>query len=218
MRFLSGFAVIGMLAGHAWGQPPNAAVLTGKVAAVEAKGRLALLKIKDDAGTEHSFEITPKLAFEIQSQGDDDCLAPGLFVQIDTIQSNKAYFGTEFLVYPDRAGKVPPAKAVKAPPMQGQSTQRYFVSGEIVRFEKVEEGKYNLLHLRQTPKTELTVYVEPNHQIKVVQTDPKKAVADQAVTIEGRAAGTKLIPAKITIDTGETLKGEEFFADRNTKK
>jgi hypothetical protein len=113
---------------------------------------------------------------------------------------------------------MPPAKAVKAPPVPGQSTQRFFVSGEIARFEKVEDAKYNLLHLKVNLKTELTVYIEPNHSVKVVQTDPQKAVVGQAVTIEGRSAGTKLIPAKITIDTGEKLKGDEFFADRKAKK
>jgi hypothetical protein len=217
MRFLNWSVVALTLVSSAFAQAPNAAVLTGKVAAVEAKGKTAVLKIKDDAGTEHSFDITPRIAFEIQSKGDDDCLAPGLFVQIDTIQSNQAYFGSTFLIYPDQPGKLPPAKAVKAPPTPGQSTQRFFVSGEIVRFEKVEDAKYNLLHLKVNPKAELTVYIEPNHSVKVVQTDPQQAAAGQAVTIEGRAAGTKLIPAKITIDTGETLSGEELLATRKKK-
>lgn len=203
-----------LLADMIFAQQQAGGVITGKITAVEAKGKNTVLKLKDDAGTEHSFDISPRMAFQIQSDGDDGFFAPGLFVEIDTTQSNKAYFGTAFLVYPDQTGRIPPARAVKAPPMPGQSTQRYFVSGEIARFEKVEDGKYDLLHLKVTPKSELTVYIEPNHTLKVVQKDPQQAAVGQTVTVEGRLAGTRLIPAKITIETGVELKGEEFLAAR----
>ena len=92
------------------------------------------------------------------------------------------------------------------------------MTGEIARYEKVEDGKYNLLHPKVNPKSELTIYIEPSHSVKVVQTDAQSAVVGQTVTVEGRAAGAKLLAAKITIDTGATLKGEEFLANRKPKK
>jgi len=218
MWLFSGLVAAVLIAGSAFAQQPASAIINGKLTAVEAKGKVAVLKVKDDAGTEHRFDVTPKIAFEIQSAGDDGFFAPGLFVRIDAIQSNNALFGSAFQIYPDQPGKIPPAKAVKAPPTQGQSREQYFVSGEIARFEKVEDAKYNLLHLKINPKSELTVYIEPDHSVKVVQTDPQKAVVGQTATVEGRLAGTKLLPTRITIDTGETLKAEEFLAGRKGKK
>lgn len=203
--------------GLASAQPP-AAVVTGKVSAVETKGKVTTIVVKDDAGTEHKFDITPRVTFELQSAGDDECFAAGFFVQIDAIQSNDALFGSKFLIFPDRVGKLPPAKAVKPPPMMGRSTERYVVTGEIARFEKVEDGKYNLLHLKLNPKSEMTVYIEPNHSVKVVQTDPKVAAVDQTVTAEGRNAGAKFLPTKITIDSGEKMTGDELQAERKGKK
>jgi hypothetical protein len=203
--------------GLASAQPP-AAVITGKITAAETKGKITTLVVKDDAGTEHKVEVTPKVAFELQSTGNDDCLVAGFFLQIDAIQSNNALFGSTFLVLPDRVGKLPPAKAVKPPAMMGQSVERYIITGEIARFEKVEDGKYNLLHLKLNPKSELTVYIEPKHTVKVVQSDPKSAVVGQTATVEGRNAGTKFLPTKITIDTGTKITGEELQAGRNGKK
>jgi hypothetical protein len=218
MRCLMVTLIVGWLASNASAQTPGAAVVTGKITAVEAKGKTTTLKLQDDGGTEHSYLVTPAIDVQIQSQGGDDCLAPGLFVQIDTIQSNKAFFGSQFLIYPDQAGKIPPAKAIKAPAAAGQSRERYFVSGEIVRYEKVEDGKYNLLHLKVNPKVEFTVYIEPNHNVKVVRSDLQAAEIGQTATVEGRAAGAKLIPSKITIDTGAKVTGEELLAGRKEKK
>jgi hypothetical protein len=212
--FLSAMILVG---NAALAQPPGSSVITGKVTAVSSKGKTTTLKVQDGAGTEHTLEVAPKTAVEIQSDGDDECLAPGLFVQIDTIQSNKNYFGSEFRVISDYAGKIPAAKAVKAPAMIGQSTERHFVSGEIARFEKVEDGKYNLLHLKSGPKTEMSVYIEPNHKVKVVQTEAKAAKVGQTATVEGRTAGTKFLPAKITIDTGEKITAEDFVGQRKKK-
>lgn len=211
------FLAIVLIGSPAFGQPPGTSVITGKVTAVSSKGKTTTLKVQDDAGTEHTLEVAPKTVVEIQSEGDDECLAPGLFVQIDTIQSNKNYFGSEFRVISDYAGKMPPAKAVKAPAMIGQSTERHFVSGEIARFEKVEDGKYNLLHLKSGPKSEMPVYIEPNHKVKVVQTEAKAAKIGQTATVEGRMAGTKFLPAKITIDTGEKITAEDFVGQRKRK-
>jgi 3D (Asp-Asp-Asp) domain-containing protein len=198
-------------------QPPGPVTVTAKITAIEAKGRLKAIKVQDDAGNERSFDLSPRTPFEVHSAGDEGFFAPGLFVQIDAIQVNNLYFGSAFLVYPDQASRLPPAKAVKAPPQPGESTLRYFVSGEIARFEKVEDGKYDLLHLRVNPKTELTVYIERNRELKVVRNDPELAAVGQSVSIEGRSAGGRFVPAKITIDTGEELKGEEFLASRKEK-
>lgn len=188
--------------------PPN---LTGKVVSVEKKGRTTMLKVADDGGTEHEFALTPKVELEILSTGDDGFLAAGQFVKIDAVQSNDTLFGSTFSVYPQYSGRPTPAKAVKAPPVPGQSQNLHVVTGEIVRLDDKGDGKYHLLQLKLTPKSQLTIYVEPTHRIRVVQTDPESIAEGQTVNVYGRQTGKRITPSRITIQTGEELKGAEYL-------
>ncbi len=192
--------------------------LTGKVAGVETKGRTTTLTVTDDGGNEHEFALTPKVELEIVAVGDDGFLTEGQMVQIDAVESNESFFGTTFSVYPHYSGRPVPAKAVKAPPSAGQSQNRHFVSGEIVRLDDKGDGKYHLLQLKLNPKSQLAVYVEPTHQVRVILTDPSAIKEGQEVRVTGRQTGQRLTPTKITIVTGETLKGAEFLPTIEKKR
>lgn len=191
--------------------------IKGTVSAVETRGRTTRLTISAE-GMEHVVELPPKVDLEIVSTGDDACLAPGLFVEVDSIQSNNYFFGTVFSIYPDRVGKAPPATATKAPQAPGQSVNRHFVSGEIAKFTPQPDEKYDGLDLKKLGKDVLSVYVERKRKVRVVQADPKLIEAGQAVTVTGRKAGNKLVPMQVVVQTGRTIKGEEFVPTLKKKR
>jgi hypothetical protein len=191
--------------------------IQGKVAAVELRGRTTRLTVSADE-TEHVFELPAKVELEIVSAGDDACLAPGLFVEVDSIQSNNLFFGTVLSIYPDRAGKATPAAATKAAREAGQSVNRHFVSGEIAKFTAKPDEKYDGLDLKGTGRSVLSVYVERKRKIRVVQSDPKLIAEGQKVSVTGRKSGAKLLPAQVTIETGQTLKGDELLASLKRKR
>ncbi len=183
--------------------------IAGRITGIETKGRTTTVTFTDEAGTEYEFPLTPKTEVEIVSTGDDGFLAPGKLVKIDAIQSNNAFFGSTFAVYPDYAGRIQPARAVKAPAVPGQSQNLHIVTGEIVRLDDKGDGKYHLLQLKVNPKSELTVYVEPSHRVNVISTDGSALQEGQSATVIGRATGSRLQVAKITVNTGETLKSDD---------
>jgi hypothetical protein len=198
--------------------PPPPDMITGKVKEVVTKGKANTLVITDEVGNDHSFPLTPKIELEIRAQGDPGFLAPGMAVKFQAVQSNDIFFGTIFSVYPQFAGKKPPLKVAKSAPMLGQSVNLHDLQGEIARWEDVPDGKYDLLHLKATGKNEYTVYMEPNYRVDVLLTDPKSIEAGQGVTITGRLAGSKFLAAKIVVETGKSLKGEEFLPTLTKKK
>gem|GEM_PF-3334971 len=190
-------------------ESPN---LEATVTAVETKGKTTTLTVTDTAsGTEYKFQLTPKVELEIVADGDDGFLTEGVMVRATATESNNLYFATTFSVYPQYAGKVLPAKAVKAPPQPGQSRTALIVTGEIVSLEDPAEEKYDILQLKVNPKTSLPVYVEPNHKVRVVLTEPSSIKEGQKASVTGRVAGTKILPSKIVIETGESLKAAEFL-------
>ncbi|OYW19958.1 MAG: hypothetical protein B7Z55_07985 [Planctomycetales bacterium 12-60-4] len=191
--------------------------LEGTVTSIVTKGKSTTIKVTDAGGNEYDYPITPKLDLEILAKGDDGFLAEGVVVKIDATESNEHFFGTQFDVYPQFSGRVPVAKAVKAPPKPGQSQSLHFISGEIVKLEDIPDGKYDLLHLKGPGKQSLQVYVEPNHRVRVILTDPKSIKESQSVTVTGRAAGQRFLASKISINTGETLKGAEFLPTLDKK-
>jgi len=188
-------------------------MLTGKVASAETKGKTTKLTVATEAG-DQTFELTPKVELEIVSTGDDACLAKGLLVRVDSVESNKYYFGSTFSVYPEFEGKTPPAAPVKAPMEIGQSKNRYFITGEIVQFEAKPEEKYDALELKGTGKAVVPIYVERQRAIRVVQTDPSHIEAGQSVTLTGKKAGAKFLPSKVSINTGATIKGDELVVKK----
>jgi len=191
--------------------------LSGKVGAVEAKGKSTRLTVTTEVG-DQTYDLPPKVELEILSTGDDACLVAGLLVKIDAVESNKAYFATVLSVYPEFEGKAPPAAAVKAPKEIGQSQNRHFITGEIVSYKSQPDEKYDLIELKGAGRNVLSVYVERQHSVRVVQSDPSHIAVNQAVTVTGRKAGTRLIPTKVTVNTGTTLQGEEFAATLKRKK
>jgi hypothetical protein len=199
----------------AWPQATES--LSGKVGAVEVKGKTVKLTVRMEVG-DQTYDLPPKVELEVVSAGDDACLAPGLVVKVDAIESNKVFFATALSVYPDFTGKAPPATPVKAPKEVGQSQNRHFITGEIVQYKSQPEEKYDMIELKTTAKNVMSIYVERQHAVRVVQEDPSLITADQAVTVTGRRAGIKLIPAKVVIETGARLKGEEFVPTIKRKK
>jgi hypothetical protein len=191
--------------------------LSGRVTAVETKGKVAKLTVSTDMG-ELAIELTPKVELEIVSRGDETCLAPGLFARVEAIESNKQFFGSTFTLYPDHQGRVPPANAVKAPREPGQSQNRYFLAGEIAEFESKPDEKYDQLALKGTGRNSLPLYVERNRTIRVVQTDPAKIEVGQSVSLWGRKAGNRFLATKVTVDTGATVKGDELRPLESKKK
>jgi hypothetical protein len=207
-----------------WGlvAPANAQIsdkITGKVVGVEARGKAAKLTVATDIG-EQTYDITPKVDLEIVSTGDETCLVKGLFVKVDAVESNQKYFGTVFSVYPEHVGRIPPAAAVKAPKEAGQSQNRHFITGEIASFTPAADpdAKYDLLELKGMGKATLTVYMEKNRTVNVVQGDPARILKDQPAVITGKKAGNKLLPSVITINTGEKLLGDAFQETLKRKK
>lgn len=192
-------------------QPGGVPEIKGTVSGVETKGRNTTIKFTNDEGNAFDIAVTPRLEIEVRAKGDDGFLAPGVLVKIDAIQSNKLFFGSKFEVYPQFSGKSPPARAVKAPPKPGQSQNLHLVTGEIVRLEDKGDTKYDRLFLKVSGNNELMVYVEPSHSVNVVLTDPESLEAGQEASVVGRIAGPRLQAAKISVDTGKTLKGEEFL-------
>ncbi len=192
--------------------------LEGKVSGVTTKGKTTTLKVTDEGGTEHEFTLAPKVELEIVATGDDGFLADGQMVKIAAIQSNEAFFGSQFDVYPQYVGRAAPAKGVKAPLKIGQSQSLHYITGEVSQLADIPDGKYDLLDLKGTGKMKLQVYVEPNHRVRVIFTDPKMIKVDQKVTVTGKAAGAKFNASKVTVNTGDTLKGAEFLPTLGKKK
>jgi hypothetical protein len=211
---------LGLLAGFAAAASAQTTdKITGKVTSVEVRGKTAKLTVATDLG-DQTYDITPKVELEIVSTGDDACLMKGLFVKVDAVESNQKYFGTVFSVYPEHMGRIPPAAAVKAPIEAGQSQNRHFVTGEIAAFTPATEpdAKYDLLELKTTGKATLTVYMEKNRTVKVVQSEPGHIEKDQPAVIVGKRAGNKLLPSAITINTGKKLLGDDFQTALKRKK
>lgn len=192
--------------------------LDGKVTSVTTKGKTTTLKVTDEGGTEHEFTLTPKVELEIVATGDDGFLVEGQMVKIAAIQSNDNFFGSQFDVYPQAVGRAGPAKAVKAPPKIGQSQSLHYITGEVIQLADIPDGKYDMLDLKGTGKAKFQVYVEPNHRVRVIFTDPKSIKVDQKVTVTGKAAGAKFNASKVTINTGDTLNGAEFLPTLGKKK
>ncbi|MBI1346890.1 hypothetical protein GC163_11445 [bacterium] len=186
--------------------------LIAEVKSVETKGKTTILTVVDTASsTEYQFQLTPKVEVEIVANGDDTFLAEGVLIRTQATESNKSLFATNIDAYPQYSGKPVPAKAVKAPPKPGQSQNSYIVSGEVVELEAPADEKYKVLQLKVNAKSKMPVYLEPNHKIRVVLTDAASIKEGQQAEITGRVAGTKLIPSKVVIQTGEDLVGSEFL-------
>lgn len=198
------------------GQAPPA--ISGSITGVETKGRTTTVTFTDEAGNAFEFALNPKIDLEVSATGDLGFLAAGAYVEIEALKSNDYYFGSQFRVFPQFSGRSQPAKAVKAPPAPGRSMNQYQIDGEIVRFEDKGDEKYHKLYLKVNPKTEQLVYVETNHKITVILTDPSAVEEGQTASVVGRVLGTRLIPSKLSIDTKKTLKAEEFLPTLEKKK
>lgn len=209
-------SVIEARAQGAAGQAPPA--ISGTITGLETKGRTTTVTFTDEGGNAFEFALNPKLDLEVSAAGDLGFLAAGAYVEIEALQSNDYYFGSQFRVFPQFAGRSQPAKAVKAPPVPGRSMNLYHINGEIVRFEDKGDEKYHKLYLKVNPKTEQLVYVETNHKITVVLTDASAVEEGQAASVVGRVLGTRLIPSKLSIDTKKSLKAEEFLPTLEKKK
>ena len=202
-----------------WAQAGKAATsLTGKISGIERKGKVTTVTVKGDTG-EQSAELTAKVAVEITSDGDDGFLSPGLFVKVDSVETNKRFFGTSFEVFPQMEGKLPLATAFKPPGQPGQSVNRHIVSGEIVKHTPPAEGeKYGQLELRLAGRATLSVLVEPQHTVKVVLSDPATLEEGQAATVTGRKSGDKFVAQKVSVISTKKLKAEESLAELTGKK
>ena len=191
---------------------------TGDISRIERKGKTTTITVKGESD-EQSFDLTTKVAVEISSGGDDGFLVPGLFVKIDAIEINKKLFGSSFEVFPQTTGKIPPASAVKPPVQEGQSVNRHIVSGEIAKLTPPAKGeKYAHLELRQAGKATLSVFVEPEHTVSVVVSDPTKLEEGQSATVTGLKSGNKFLAQKLAVTTTTKLKAEESLDDLTGKK
>ncbi len=198
------------------GKEPS--TFTGEMTRIERKGKTTTVTIKGETD-QQSFELTPKVAIEISSGGDDGFLAPGLFVKIDAVEINKKFFGSSFEVFPQMTGKIPPASAVKPPAQPGESVNRHIVSGEIAKLTPPAKGeKYAHLELRQAGKATLSVFVEPEHTVSVVVSDPAKLEEGQSATVTGLKSGNKFVAQKLVVTTTKKLKAEESLDDLTGKK
>ncbi len=186
--------------------------LTGKVAEVTRKGKTVTVTIRPEGGDPLAVEISARVKLEVVSTGDEGFFREGLAVSADCVESNKLYFSGKFRVIADAAQKPLPPSVVTPPAEPGTSRTRKIVSGTIVGFEKVAEEKYDLLKLKSSPQQPLSVQVERNRSIQVVQTDPEQIATDMKATATGRPAGGKFLATKLVIETGKKLKAEEFFA------
>ena len=185
--------------------------LTGKVAEVTRKGKTFTVMIRPEGGDPLPVEITPRVKLEVVSSGDEGFFREGLAVSADCVESNKLYFSGKFRVMAESAQKPLPPSVVTPPAVPGTSRTRKIVSGTIVGFEKVAEEKYDLLSLKSSPQQPLSVQVERNRSIVVIQTDPEQIATDMKATATGRPAGGKFLATMLVIDTGKKLKAEEFF-------
>lgn len=195
--------------------PPT---VPGTITGLETKGRTTLLTFTDEGGNVHEFALTPKVDLEIVATGDDGFLAPGMFIVADAVVSNDYLFASNIKVYPQNTGRVAPAKAIPAPPIPGRSQNAHIVTGEVVRLDDKGDGKYDTLQLKLNAKSEMPMYIEPNHKVSVVLTDPSQIEVGQSASVMGRQAGTRLIAIKITVNTGKSLKGAEFLPTLEQKK
>ncbi len=198
------------------GREPS--TFTGEITRIERKGKTTTVTVKGETD-EQSFDLAAKVAVEISSGGDDGFLAPGLFVKIEAVETNKKLFGSSFEVFPQTTGKLPPASAIKPPAQPGQSVTRHIVSGEIVKHTPpAKDEKYAHLELRQAGKATLTVLVEPKHTVSVVVSDPTKLEEGQSATVTGVKSGNKFLTQKLAVTTTKKLKAEESLDDLTGKK
>lgn len=186
--------------------------LKGKVAEVTRKGKTVTVMIRPEAGDPQPVEITPRVKLEVVSTGDEGFFREGLTVSADCVESNKLFFSGKFRVMAEAAPKPQPPSVVTPPAVPGTSRTRKIVSGTIVGFEKVAEEKYDLLKLKSSPQQPLSVQVERNRSIVVIQTDPEQIATDMTATATGRLAGGKFLATTLVVETGKKLKADEFFA------
>lgn len=186
--------------------------LTGKIAEVTRKGKTVTVTLRPETGDPLSIELTAKVKLEIVSTGDEGFFREGLSVTADCIESNKLYFSGQFRVNVTPGQKPIPASVTVPPAEPGTSRTRKLVAGTIVGFEKVAEEKYDLLKLKSPPQQPLSVQVERNRTIAVIQTDPDLIATDMKATATGKPAAGKFLATRLVIDTGKRLKAEEFFA------
>ena len=74
------------------------------------------------------------------------------------------------------------------------------------------------MELRQAGKATLTVFVEPEHTVNVVVSDPSKLEEGQSATVTGRKTGDKFVAQKLAVTTTAKLKAEESLDDLTGKK
>lgn len=193
--------------------------MTGEVASVEKKGKLTSVVVKGD-GEEWKVDLTPKVQLEISSEGDSEFLRQGIFVRIEAVEVNGKLFGSKLDVYPQWKGNIPPATVIKPPAVPGAVVSQRMIAGQIVTYVPPmgEEKKYGQLELKHTGRSTLSVMIEPEHKLAVIQNDAKLIETGQKATITGQRAGKKFIPQKLAITTGQQLKAQDVLPEPGSKK
>jgi membrane-associated protease RseP (regulator of RpoE activity) len=188
---------------------PMGEATEGTIAAIEKKGRITQIRVGVIGGNTIDVDLTPKVALQIQFQGDEGFLVDGLLASMEGVESNQALFVEDVTIFPQHTGKLPPAKVAKLPPKAGRSMNAYGVSGEIVKFTPDNEGKYHQLSLKSTGKEPVVVYLEKPTRIEVIATNPELLEVGQKVELQGRVAGPKFLASQVTVKTGKELKAAD---------
>lgn len=194
---------------------------SGKIKEVQVKGRLKTLVVLLDDGTEQAYPLTPKVQVNVQFEGKEAQVKPGVYVTGQANLTNNQLIVSELTVYDFAPGqKSPPANISPVrpePPPPGDTPPqtppmpptKYDFAGEVLaRQPSAQFAEYEQLSLK-LPGNVPPILMQKTVPVSYISTDPTQAPAEAEVELEilpGR--GEKFTLLKVTIKGGEAPAGE----------
>lgn len=194
---------------------PQPESITGKVKEVKKKGRLKVLVVTTDDGTEMEFPVTPKVQFEVTAKGDAGFVRPGVFLTAKaTLTANQLFVRNVRVLLIDKGQRTPTGKITKAQPKPGASVNSFDVSGELLaRQMSPDYPDYEVLALK-IPGRVPPVMLEKNFSVTVVSQNPESATPDSPVELQvTKLRGDRLNLVSATVTLAEPMKASEVFGD-----
>ncbi|GIX03532.1 MAG: hypothetical protein KatS3mg113_0538 [Planctomycetaceae bacterium] len=187
----------------------QANTLTGRVLSCDTSGKIPKLVLETGEG-EIAVELTPRVDWEVTAAASDDCFLPGLLVQIEAIESNRMYFGSQFILSRPSPGRPSPQGIVPAPAEAGQSRNRYFLRGEIIAYQAAGENEIRDRLLIKVGGSQVLVHIDENHKVTATLRDVSLIEPGQNVSLVGRKTGMKWIPQKIVIESAQAITAAQL--------
>ena len=181
---------------------------TGKVAAVEKKGKSAVLTVEESGGDKLEVQLNSRIKFVVNGTGDAEFFKhPRAFVSSDSVfTANRQYFGRKFTIHIGHNSQA------KFEPDENNA-EVFHIAGPIV---DCDESSFTIDVEGQPCKVSFEQGADLT--VAIVSSEPEHAVVGSPVEVEGMTRAGKFVPSAVVVNLDRPLTAEDAFGAEGEKK